>query len=141
MSVRANLSAIKQTKPHEYLIRFCLGGAITVVAGLLAQRYGPEFGGLFLAFPAIFPASATLVEKHEQQKHRRLGVPGVANRGRKAAASDARGAVLGAIALIAFAVLTWQGLSHQTNAILVIASASLLWLIVAVSLWLARRKR
>jgi hypothetical protein len=29
---------------------------------------GPRVGGLFLAFPAIFPASATLVEKHEKQK-------------------------------------------------------------------------
>jgi hypothetical protein len=28
---------------------------------------------LFLTFPAIFPASATLVEKHERKK--RIGVP------------------------------------------------------------------
>jgi hypothetical protein len=41
-----------------------LGGVVTVVAGLLAKHYGPVFGGLFLAFPAIFPASATLVDKH-----------------------------------------------------------------------------
>jgi hypothetical protein len=34
------------------------------VVGLIAARFGPVVGGLFLAFPAIFPASATLIEKH-----------------------------------------------------------------------------
>jgi hypothetical protein len=29
---------------------------MTVVAGVIAARFGPIFGGLFLAFPAIFPA-------------------------------------------------------------------------------------
>ena len=38
------------------------------------QRWGPGIGGLFLAFPAIFPASATLVEKHEKQKKNRAGI-------------------------------------------------------------------
>ena len=28
---------------------------------------------LFLAFPAIFPASATLIEKHEKEKKEREG--------------------------------------------------------------------
>ena len=41
-----------------------LGGVMTVVAGLIAARFGPVIGGLFLAFPAIFPATATLIEKH-----------------------------------------------------------------------------
>jgi hypothetical protein len=30
--------------------------------GLLAKKFGSTVGGLFLAFPAIFPASATLIE-------------------------------------------------------------------------------
>ena len=38
---------------------FFFGGLITAVAGVIAQRFGPIIGGLFLAFPAIFPASAT----------------------------------------------------------------------------------
>jgi len=37
---------------------------MTVIAGLIAFRFGPVVGGLFLAFPAIFPASATLIERH-----------------------------------------------------------------------------
>ena len=32
------------------------------------KQFGPAVGGLFLAFPAIFPASATLIEKDESQK-------------------------------------------------------------------------
>jgi hypothetical protein len=30
-----------------------LGGGMTVVAGLIASRFGPAIGGLFLAIPAI----------------------------------------------------------------------------------------
>ncbi len=52
----------------DYAIRFLFGGLITVAAGIIAKRFGPGIGGLFLAFPAIFPASATLIEKHEKEK-------------------------------------------------------------------------
>ena len=64
-------SALTQGHWYEYLIRFGLGGVTTVLAGLIAVRWGPVIGGLFLAFPAIFPASATLVEKHEREKKKR----------------------------------------------------------------------
>jgi hypothetical protein len=36
----------------------------------IAHRCGRAMGGLFLAFPAIFPANATLVKRHEQRKKR-----------------------------------------------------------------------
>src|SRR6185437_11521678 len=62
-------------------------------AGLVAQRWGPSISGLFLAFPAIFPASATLVEKHEKQRKNRAGLQGPM-RGREAAALEAAGAAL-----------------------------------------------
>ena len=54
----------------EYLIRFVFGGAglVCVAAGLIAKKFGPGVGGLFLAFPAIFPAGASLVESHERKK-------------------------------------------------------------------------
>jgi Protein of unknown function (DUF3147) len=66
MIVQLNPSALRETHWYEYLIRFALGGAVTVVAGLIAARFGPVVGGLFLAFPAIFPASATLIEKERE---------------------------------------------------------------------------
>ena len=65
MNVRIQLSALRETRWHDYLIRFVLGGLATVFTGVLASLFGPETGGLFLAFPAIFSASATLIEKHE----------------------------------------------------------------------------
>ena len=90
MTVKFDLSALAATKWHEYGIRFFFGGAITVIAGVLAKEFGPVFGGLFLAFPAIFPASATMVENHEREKKREAGISGSC-RGRQAAALDARG--------------------------------------------------
>lgn len=62
-----------------------------------------------MAFPAIFPASVTLVEKHQREKKRKHGMSAV-RRGREAAALDAMGAVLGSIGLAAFAAVMWKGL-------------------------------
>src|SRR6201998_891044 len=73
MRASLNLSALYKTRWYEYAVRFFFGGTVTVVAGLVAKKYGPILGGLFLAFPAIFPASATLVEKHEREKKRQRG--------------------------------------------------------------------
>ena len=81
----AHLSLGHETKWYEYALRFLFGGATTVVTGVPASRYGPVFGGLFLAFPAIFPASATLVEKHEREKKQRAGIAKTI-RGREVAA-------------------------------------------------------
>jgi hypothetical protein len=38
-----------------YAIRFVIGGLITTATGLVARKFGPVVGGLFLAYPAIFP--------------------------------------------------------------------------------------
>jgi hypothetical protein len=55
-----------------------------------------------LAFPAILPASATLVEKHEREKKQAAGILQMI-RGRQAAALEARGAAMGSIGLAVFA--------------------------------------
>jgi Protein of unknown function (DUF3147) len=91
MIAHLNLSALKEAAWSEHAIRFGLGGLITVLAGFLADEFGPETGGLFLAFPAIFCASATLIEKHERQRKREKGLKGD-RRGQEAAALDAAGA-------------------------------------------------
>ena len=72
MRVGTRISALRQTKWHEYLFRFFIGGAATALAGLVAMRFGAGIGGLFLAFPVIFPASATLIYSHEKKKKSRL---------------------------------------------------------------------
>ena len=104
MIIQFKPSGLRQTRWHEYLIRFVLGGAMTVVAGLIAARFGPVVGGLFLAFPTIFPASATLIEKHVRERKEKAGLPG-ARRGREAAALDAAGAALGSVGLAAFGIV------------------------------------
>src|ERR1700736_3332172 len=120
MKVKASLAPLKQTKWYEYATRFLIGGAITVFAGLVAKKFGPAIGGLFLAFPAIFPASATLIEKHERQKKRRAGFDS-GNRGRLAVALDAAGTTVGGLAMAAFAVFVWLLLPHhETWSVLVL---------------------
>src|SRR5436190_13960809 len=60
-----------------------------------------------LAFPAIFPASATLIEQREKRRKRGTGGHGTL-RGRRAAALDAAGASIGAFGLLTFACLAWK---------------------------------
>jgi hypothetical protein len=137
MLIGARFSAMKGIKPHEWIIRFVFGGAVCVAAGLIAEHYGPVVGGLFLAFPAIFPAGASLVEAHEKQHKARAGYDGT-NRGREVAAIDAYGAAIGCIALACFALVFWMWLP-RTSPWVVFPLASLVWLTVAVGLWLTRK--
>jgi hypothetical protein len=104
---------LKDTSWTGYAIRFLFGGAVTAFAGWIAAKYGPVVGGLFLAFPAILPASVTLVRQHEDAH---------------AAGQDAYGAMLGSIGLLAFGGVVWA------------TSAHLVWWLVlslALAAWLA----
>jgi len=137
--VEIKLRALKDAKLYEFLVRFGFGGACTALAGFIAHRYGPVIGGLFLAFPAIFPASVSLVESHERARKRQIGVDGT-QRGRMAAANDAAGAALGCAGLMLFATVVWK-LLPQHNAVLVIALAGGVWLIATLLLWEVRKRR
>jgi Protein of unknown function (DUF3147) len=139
MTVSANLSALKRANWSEYVVRFLFGGAASLLAMILAKRFGPAVGGLFLAFPAIFPASATLIEKHETRKKRAAGILNTV-RGRQAAALDAAGAVLGSIGLAGFALIIWRMLSeYGTGFALFIAT--LTWLALAMASWTVWKKK
>jgi hypothetical protein len=136
MRIHISLSALRHIKPHEYLTRFVLGGVLSLVSAWLGHRFGTAVGGLFLAFPAIFPASATLVEKHEREKKQRAGIADT-RRGRLAAAIDARGAALGSLGLLAFAAVTWRLL--RGDALWVALSCAVaVWLVVSVIAWRLR---
>jgi uncharacterized protein DUF3147 len=137
MIVRFHPAALRDIRWYQYAVRFALGGAMTAIAGFIAARFGPIIGGLFLAFPAIFPASATLIEKHERERKEKAGLSG-ARRGREAAALDAAGAVLGSIGLAAFAVVIWLGIERSAPLALPLATA--VWLVVAIAAWLVRRR-
>jgi len=128
MGVELEPSHVKETKWWEYAVRFLFGGVITACTGLVSRRFGPGAGGLFLAFPAILPASLTLVKRHD---------------GRRKAADDARGAAAGSVGLAAFGAVV-AGLSTRWHPALVLACATALWLAVSVAVWAlaeARKRR
>ena len=104
--IRFSPTSLREGRWYEYVIRFALGGAATVFTGVISSRCGAAVGGLFLALPAIFCASATLIEKHEIRRKREVGLDG-RRRGQGAAALEAAGAALGAIGMLAFAVVFW----------------------------------
>jgi hypothetical protein len=134
--VRFSPSSLKEGRWYEYLIRFALGGGATVFTGLISSRYGASIGGLFLALPAIFCASATLIEKHEIRRKREAGLDGT-RRGREAAALDAAGAALGALGMLTFAAVFWLAAESSIPAAFI--GASLAWLMVSVGAWYLRR--
>ena len=135
--IRFSPSSLKEGRWYEYLIRFALGGAATVFTGAVSSRYGASIGGLFLALPAIFCASATLIEKHEIRRKQEAGLSGE-RRGQMAAALDSAGAALGGLGMLAFAVIFW--LMVEKSVVGAYAGASLAWLVVSVAAWYARRK-
>ncbi len=120
MTPELALDGARKVEWWEYAVRFVFGGAITACAGLVARRWGPEIGGLFLAFPAILPASLTLVKRHD---------------GRAMAADDARGACLGGIGLATFAVVVAQSIDGR-NVALVLFLAAVGWTLVSVGAWI-----
>ena len=138
MRIKVDLSTLGQTKWHDYMVRFLFGGLITALAGIIAKKFGSGIGGLFLAFPAIFPASATLIEKHEREKKESVGLNGTV-RGRSAASIDAAGSSMGSIGLLIFALFVWQFMPRN-RAWIVLAAATVLWLGVSVAVWQIRKR-
>jgi predicted neutral ceramidase superfamily lipid hydrolase len=110
---------IGKQKPSAYAVRFLFGAAISLVAGLIGIKFGPVVGGLLLGFPAILPASLTLIEKRE---------------GREQASIDSVGAILGAVAMIVFAVVvtTWV---TALGVVATMLTALAVWAIVAFVLY------
>jgi hypothetical protein len=130
-------SSLKEGRWYEYLVRFALGGAATVFTGFVSSRCGASIGGLFLALPAIFCASATLIEKHEIRRKREAGLDG-RRRGEEAAALDAAGATLGALGMLAFAIVFSFVVERSIPGAFIGASSA--WLVVSVAAWCVRRK-
>jgi hypothetical protein len=95
--------------------RFIAGAITSVVAGILTIVFGARVGGVMLAFPAILAASLTLIEDQEDGAEAR---------------EDARGAVIGGVALGAFAGVAAVTLGHL-NAAIALALATIAWFTVA----------
>lgn len=120
MTPYVDLRGLRKTHASEYALRFVFGGVVTAATGLIAQRFGPAIGGLFLAFPAILPATLMLLKRHD---------------GRREAAAAARGASLGAAALAVFAATALVGARYHAPANLALGAATAAWMVVAAALW------
>lgn len=114
---------LKQTKPVELALRFAFGAGIALLAGLVGMRFGDRLGGLFLAFPAVLPASLTLLEKKD---------------GRAKADIDALGAILGSCGMLAFALVVVLAL-RPSGPLAALGAAGATWVAVSVGLFLALR--
>lgn len=138
MKLTVTSAGLGEIKPHEYLIRFLFGGLITALVGVITTTFGPVIGGLFLAFPSIFPATVTLVERHEARKKEQHGTAG-GRLARQAAAADAAGAAIGSFGLSIFGAIVWL-YAGDHNAWLVLGAATAAWFLSATLLWLGRKK-
>ena len=81
---------LRDLRVRDLGIRFLAGAVTSVVCGVVTLVFGARVGGILLAFPAILAASLTLIEREEDSSNAR---------------EDARGAIVGAVALIVFAVV------------------------------------
>ena len=138
MLVRIDISSLKQSRWHELAVRFLLGGLITAFAGIIGKKFGASIGGLFLAFPAIFPASATLIDKHEKEKKERAGLSG-RGRARQLVSVDAAGTAMGSIGLIVFAFLMRE-LIVDHSVWMVFAAATAAWIGTSIFIWYLRKR-
>ena len=125
---RFDLGAIKKHSFGDYATRFAFGAGISAAAAIVATVFGAKVGGVLLAFPAIMPASLTLIEKKD---------------GRHKAAINAYAAILGSVALIAFAIVASYAFKHFSGVVALLLAAAA-WLFVAAvlyvsMLWLPRR--
>lgn len=132
MIVKASASSLQSGRWYEYIVRFALGGAATVATGLISSRFGASLGGLFLALPAVFCASATLIQKHEERRKRDAGLDGT-RRGQEAAALDAAGAALGSVGMACFAVAFWLLVERQPRMAFALALA--VWATISIAAW------
>jgi hypothetical protein len=117
----ASFSELPHLRLRDLGVRFAFGAAISLVAGAIGLAFGAPAGGMFLAFPAILPASLTLI-------HRKNGP--------RAAVHDLDGSVLGAAALGVFAVAAGAGL-RRSGAGIALPAALAAWLGTSIAGYVA----
>ena len=135
MRVRPDLAPLRQTQWHGHVLRFAAGGLATVATGLVAKALGPVVGGLFLAFPAIFPIGLATAERLQD---RQAGPGARGDRARRAGICQAVGAAAGCVGLAAFAMVAWSTLGRWPVPV-AFAAATLAWVACAFGAWAARR--
>ncbi|HEY1548510.1 MAG TPA: hypothetical protein VGG28_11845 [Kofleriaceae bacterium] len=115
---------LREIAVWEYAVRFAFGGALCVLTGIVGEHWA-TYAGMLMAFPAILPASLTLVKKHD---------------GRERAEQDARGGRIGVLGLAAFAAVV-AITAGELPAPLVLALAIVAWAVVAMGAWFVLTNR
>jgi uncharacterized membrane protein (GlpM family) len=118
--VALDLSEFHKIRWPDVLIRFLFGLTISVVAGVVGVTCGVRIGGILLAFPAILPATLTLIAKEE---------------GEERSFHDLQGTVCGACGLVGFGVVAALTIG-RVNVLLALALALLAWCAIAGTLYL-----
>jgi len=127
-TVGIDVHAAGKSSRRELAVRFAFGFVVSVLVGLIALGGANRVAGLFLAFPAILPASLTLISRED---------------GREAAIGDAFGASLGGFGLCAFGATSYAMLGH-VPVVVAELTALAVWLGVAIGgyalvrVWLRR---
>ena len=118
-------SRLRDVRLRSLAVRFAFGFSISIVVGAIGLAAGDRVAGLFLAFPAILPASLTLIAEED---------------GEDKATVDAVGACFGSLGLVAFGATSWCLLS-RVPPVAAELGALVAWGIVAIGSYLAVRSR
>ncbi len=121
--VGMTLGDVRGVPRRDLVIRFAFGAGISIVASLIAILVGMRAGGLMLAFPAILPATLTLLVQEQSERK---------------AADDDLGSLLGAFGLAAFAAVAWW-LLPRAGAAVGLVGASVAWIGVSAGSYFAVR--
>ena len=111
-----HMGNLRDVRRRDLAFRFLAGALTSLVAGVLTILFGPRVGGVMLAFPAILAASLTLIEEQEDSHEAR---------------EDARGAIMGGLALAVFAAVCALAFTRWDGAV-VLAVATVAWVLTAV---------
>jgi hypothetical protein len=121
--IEVDPGGVREMDRRQALVRFAAGAGASLCAALVAELAGSAVAGPLLALPAILIASLTFIADED---------------GREAAIEDSRGAVLGALGLVAFAVVCWQLLGDLPTW-LVLVAATAAWAATGLLLYGAQR--
>ena len=118
-------SRLRDLDVRALAVRFAFGFVISVTVGAIGLLAGDRVAGLFLAFPAILPASLTLIADKD---------------GEDKAKVDAAGACFGSAGLVAYGAASWI-LLPRMDPVPVQLVALVAWCVVAIGGYLFARSR
>lgn len=118
-------SRLREIDVKGLAVRFVFGFVISVVVGAIGLSAGDRVAGLFLAFPAILPASLTLIAEREGEDEAKV---------------DAVGACFGCLGLAAYGATSWF-LLPRVAPVVAELGALVAWAVVAIGAYFSVRNR